>query len=140
MTCKLTSEAPLNAPSTADKGTTVNDVFQPYDLSNTIRLVGDASSTEDILAPLRVLLNSLEHLAKVHPFLAVAVIPFKAVVALEVKRRENDRRVLVVIAQMADMLSHLGALSEAPTASTAQTQLQDLLAAVKVRGDEYPIP
>lgn len=119
------------------KGTTVNDVFQPYDLSSTLRIVADVSSPEDILAPLRVLLNSLEHLAKVHPFLAGVVVPFKAVLGLEMKRRENDRRVLVVIAQMADVLSCLGALSgvEAPIGEAAQVQLQDVLDSVKVRAD-----
>jgi hypothetical protein len=37
---------------------------------------------------------------KVHPFLAVAVIPFKAVMTLELKRRDNDRRILVLVTQV----------------------------------------
>jgi hypothetical protein len=37
---------------------------------------------------------------KVHPFLAVAVIPFQTVMTLEMKRGDNDRKILVLVTQV----------------------------------------
>ena len=79
------------------------------------------------------MLSSLEALTKVHPFLAIVVIPFKAVMSLELRRLENDRRILVVITQMVDMMSHLSALPTQPVLSSIQqSQLHDVLVDVKV--------
>ena len=104
-------------------------------MASALKKVADASSAQDVLAPLRSVLSSLEALTKVHPFLAIAVIPFKAVVSLELKRRENDRRILVVITQMTDMMSHLSTLPAQQTVNTIQqSQLQDVLVNVKVHG------
>jgi hypothetical protein len=104
-------------------------------LIGALKNVADAGSTQDVLAPLRGVLSSLEALTKVHPFLGIAVIPFKAVVSLELRRRENDRRTLVVITQMADMMSHLSALPTQQVVNTIQqSQLHDVLVDVKVYG------
>lgn len=119
----------------ADNLLTFRDSTQSFDLAGALKKVADASSAQDVLAPLRSVLSSLEALTKVHPFLAIAVIPFKAIVSLELKRRENDRRILVVITQMADMMSHLSTLPAQQTVNTTQqNQLQDVLVNVKVLG------
>lgn len=78
------------------------------------------------------MLASLESLTKVHPFLGVAVIPFKAVLTLELKRRENDRRILVLVTQMTDMMSHLSALPQQQVGATAKSQLEEVLEMVRV--------
>ncbi|KAJ7073257.1 hypothetical protein B0H15DRAFT_793050 [Mycena belliarum] len=42
-----------------------------------------------------------------HPFIGVAVIAFKAVVSLELKRRDNDDSVLTLLVKMEDMMGEL---------------------------------
>ncbi|KAF8310377.1 hypothetical protein DL93DRAFT_2084553 [Clavulina sp. PMI_390] len=114
-----------------DNALQAQSVNQSYDLHDALKKAADSSSAQEVLAPLRTVLGSLEVLTKVHPFLALAVIPFKAVVSLEIKRRENDRRILVVISQMGDMMSHLCALPQQQVTSFQHSQLQEVLYNVK---------
>ncbi|KAF7974234.1 hypothetical protein HWV62_13116 [Athelia sp. TMB] len=55
----------------------------------------------------RVLMSLLDEVAKVHPVVGVAVLAFKAVVTLELKRRDNDKKVVALHLQMQDMMSTL---------------------------------
>lgn len=76
----------------------------------------------------KVLMRALDDLGKIHPFVTgaleyyvvhlalpllmvllhkVAVLAFKAVVTLELKRRENDKKVIALNMLMKDMLSTL---------------------------------
>ncbi|KAH7909808.1 hypothetical protein BJ138DRAFT_1010091 [Hygrophoropsis aurantiaca] len=55
----------------------------------------------------KVLMKMLDEVAKVHPFIGVAVLAFKAVVTLELKRRENDRKVIALKVEMKEMMSVL---------------------------------
>ncbi|EIW63446.1 uncharacterized protein TRAVEDRAFT_112584, partial [Trametes versicolor FP-101664 SS1] len=53
------------------------------------------------------LIKALDEVAKIHPFIAVAVGAFKVVVELDVKRRDNDKKISVLFLEMKDMMSVL---------------------------------
>lgn len=105
-----------------------------FNLTSTLQLIAnsDSSSAQAILAPIQLLIGSLDALSQVHPFLAVALLPFKAVVTLELKRRENDRRILALIAQMADVMSCLKDLPRRSVQSQEESTLEDILIAIQV--------
>ncbi|KAF7329876.1 VPS13 domain-containing protein [Mycena kentingensis (nom. inval.)] len=78
-----------------------------------------------------VLMSALDEVAKLHPFVGVAVMAFKAVWALEMKRRENDRKILLLHSEMKDMMSVLIQLKSvkdpneiAPDGSTIQGRME----------------
>ena len=55
----------------------------------------------------KVLMNVLDDVAKIHPFIGIAVLAFKAVVTLEMKRRSNDAKVVALKLRMRDMMATL---------------------------------
>ncbi|KAF7366517.1 hypothetical protein MSAN_00909000 [Mycena sanguinolenta] len=80
-----------------------------------------------------VLMNALDEVAKLHPFIGVAVMAFKAVWALEQKRRENDQKILALHMEMKDMMAILTQLKNvkdveeiAPDGSTIKGRMQEL--------------
>ncbi|KAJ7115464.1 hypothetical protein C8R44DRAFT_880758 [Mycena epipterygia] len=83
-----------------------------------------------------VLMNALDEVAKLHPFIGVAVLAFKAVWALEQKRRENDRKILALHMEMKDMMGVLTQLKNvkdaeerAPDGSTIKGRMQEIVKA-----------
>ncbi|KAG1736414.1 uncharacterized protein EDB91DRAFT_1250037 [Suillus paluster] len=58
----------------------------------------------DFLGEAKKVMDALDSLQQIHPFVGVAILAFKAVVNLELTRRENDRRVGLMIAQASDMM------------------------------------
>ncbi|SJL18282.1 uncharacterized protein ARMOST_21867 [Armillaria ostoyae] len=50
---------------------------------------------------------ALDELQKIHPFISVAVLPFKAALHLELKRRENDAKVIALHFMMKEMMETL---------------------------------
>ncbi|KAJ6588495.1 hypothetical protein B0H19DRAFT_978427 [Mycena capillaripes] len=81
-----------------------------------------------------VLMNALDEVAKLHPFIGVAVMAFKAVWALEQKRRENDRRIIALHMEMRDMMGVLTQLKNvkdaeeiAPDGSTIKGRMQQIV-------------
>ncbi|KAJ7115485.1 hypothetical protein C8R44DRAFT_984151 [Mycena epipterygia] len=58
-----------------------------------------------------VLMSALEEIAKIHPFIQVALMPFKAAWALEQKRRENDKKILALHMEMMEMMDVLKRLT-----------------------------
>ncbi|KAJ7668060.1 hypothetical protein B0H17DRAFT_1336028 [Mycena rosella] len=54
-----------------------------------------------------ILMKVLDEVGKIHPFIQVAVLAFKAVWALEQKRRDNDRKILVLHMKMKEMMEVL---------------------------------
>ncbi|KAG1897694.1 uncharacterized protein F5891DRAFT_514315 [Suillus fuscotomentosus] len=52
-------------------------------------------------------MNALDTLQQIHPFVSVAIIAFKAVVDFEIRRRENDRTVCLTLAKAFDMMNML---------------------------------
>ncbi|KAJ6560408.1 hypothetical protein B0H19DRAFT_1147563 [Mycena capillaripes] len=81
-----------------------------------------------------VLMNALDEVAKLHPFIGVAVMAFKAVWALEQKRRANDKMILSLHMEMKDMMSVLTQLKNvkdaeevAPDGSTIRGRMQEIV-------------
>ncbi|KAJ7058048.1 hypothetical protein C8F01DRAFT_1149302 [Mycena amicta] len=86
------------------------------------------------MAGMPVLMNALDEVAKLHPFIGVAVMAFKAVWALEQKRRDNDRKILALHMEMKDMMAVLTQLRNvkdseetAPDGSTIKGRMQELM-------------
>ncbi|KAG2132219.1 hypothetical protein BD769DRAFT_1449486 [Suillus cothurnatus] len=69
-------------------------------------IIADLSkkNMSDFLGEAKKVMEALDVLQQVHPFVGVAILAFKAVVNLELTRRENDRRVGLMIAQASDMM------------------------------------
>ncbi|KAF7332467.1 hypothetical protein MKEN_00128800 [Mycena kentingensis (nom. inval.)] len=65
------------------------------------------SGIHSLVEGLPVLFSALDELSKVHPFIGVAVLAFKAVWSLEQKRRSNDKLILSLHVEMRDMMAVL---------------------------------
>jgi hypothetical protein len=55
----------------------------------------------------KVLMGALDGIAAIHPVIGVVVLAFKAVVTLEMKRRDNDKKVVALHLQMQETMSVL---------------------------------
>lgn len=64
-------------------------------------------STSGFLGEAKMVVDALDSLQHIHPLVDVAIILFKAVVNLEITRRENDRKVVSMISQASDMMNML---------------------------------
>ncbi|KAK0439655.1 hypothetical protein EV421DRAFT_1964931 [Armillaria borealis] len=53
------------------------------------------------------LIATLEELQKIHPFISVAVLPFKAALYLELKQRKNDEKIITLHILMKEMMKSL---------------------------------
>ncbi|KAF9220899.1 hypothetical protein BS17DRAFT_820097 [Gyrodon lividus] len=76
-------------------------------LNNTAVLKAAEDSIRTFGESSKVIMKILDEVAKVHPFVGVAVLAFKAVVTLELKRRDNDKKVIALKVEMKDMMSIL---------------------------------
>ncbi|KAI0042039.1 hypothetical protein FA95DRAFT_1500564 [Auriscalpium vulgare] len=81
-----------------------------------------------------VFMNALDSVAQVHPFIAVAVMAFKTVYTLEVKRRGNEKKVIALYVEMKDMMAVLLQLQDirdnkvvAPDKTTIEDRLKSLV-------------
>ncbi|KAI9464116.1 hypothetical protein BJY52DRAFT_1166045 [Lactarius psammicola] len=54
-----------------------------------------------------VLMNALDEVKALHPFISVVVLAFTAVYTLEQKRRDNEKKVIALYVEMKDMMSVL---------------------------------
>ncbi|KAG7087297.1 hypothetical protein E1B28_013275 [Marasmius oreades] len=84
----------------------------------------------------QVLLKVLEEVRDIHPFLGAAVVAFKAVVTLELKRRENNDKVILLLVKVQDLMESLVQLRAIPSGQkTADQQLtvEDKLASLCAR-------
>ncbi|KAA1470668.1 hypothetical protein DENSPDRAFT_798038 [Dentipellis sp. KUC8613] len=93
----------------------------------------------DFIQTSQILVSALDEVAKLHPFISVAVLVFKTAVNLVIKRRENDGKVLALNVQMRDMMSTLLILKgltnpqsddAAPSEVTIETRLADRMEAM----------
>ncbi|KAJ7578160.1 hypothetical protein C8J56DRAFT_797697, partial [Mycena floridula] len=82
----------------------------------------------------KVIMNGLDALGQVHPFISVAVVAFKLVVTLDLTRRENNRKVLALKVQMQDtmivlfQLRHMRDPEEVgPDGTTIKDRMQALI-------------
>ncbi|KAK0196395.1 hypothetical protein F5146DRAFT_1011357 [Armillaria mellea] len=53
------------------------------------------------------LIAALEEVQKIHPFISVAVLPFKAALYLELKQRQNDEKIITLHILMKEMMKTL---------------------------------
>ncbi|KAF9242644.1 hypothetical protein BU15DRAFT_60359 [Melanogaster broomeanus] len=91
-----------NATAIKDSAVKVTDA-----LNNTAAIKAVEDNIRAFGESSKVLMKMLDEVAKVHPFVAVAVLAFKAVVTLELKRRDNDKKVIRSQVEMKDMMSIL---------------------------------
>ncbi|KAJ7739936.1 hypothetical protein B0H16DRAFT_1568368 [Mycena metata] len=82
-----------------------------------------------------VLMKALDEVGKLHPFIGVAVMAFKAVWALEEKRRANDKMILSLHMEIKDMMGVLTQLKNvkdaeevAPDGTTIRGRMQEIVA------------
>ncbi|KAF8589617.1 hypothetical protein K439DRAFT_1332394 [Ramaria rubella] len=59
-----------------------------------------------------VLMKALDEVEKLHPFVGVAVMAFKAVWTLEMTRRENDKKIMALHLEIRDMIEVLAQLED----------------------------
>ncbi|KAI0759985.1 hypothetical protein BD413DRAFT_266792 [Trametes elegans] len=82
---------------------------------NSINKVGQSSDELSVLMEgvnslvesLPPLMRALDAVAQVHPFVAIAVGAFKVVIELEVKRRDNDKKINLLFLEMRNMMAVL---------------------------------
>ncbi|TCD69099.1 hypothetical protein EIP91_008741 [Steccherinum ochraceum] len=72
------------------------------------------------------LLRLLDDVARIHPFVSVAVVAFKVAFQTYLTRKDNDARVVKVYTVMRDMMMVLRELLEADDASPTHGQLEEL--------------
>ncbi|KAJ7134064.1 hypothetical protein C8R43DRAFT_1205639 [Mycena crocata] len=89
--------------------TTISNTLQSPALGGVIELAQDSSEVQSIGKSIAedgvpVLLDALEVLAKCHPFVEIAFLPFKLIYYQEVKRRENDLRRLLLFELIKDVM------------------------------------
>ncbi|KAI5822422.1 hypothetical protein K523DRAFT_256964, partial [Schizophyllum commune Tattone D] len=75
-----------------------------------------------------VLIDALDTVSSLHPFISVAVMAFKGVVKLELKRHENNDKVVALQSQMHDMMSALRRFSDSRHVGADGTTLEETLA------------
>ncbi|KIK50287.1 hypothetical protein GYMLUDRAFT_51310 [Collybiopsis luxurians FD-317 M1] len=62
---------------------------------------------DEFIKGAHIVMTGLEKVAAVFPFTAVAVVAFKGIMSAHIRRRDNDKKVLIVIARIQDMLTAL---------------------------------
>ncbi|TBU26461.1 hypothetical protein BD311DRAFT_779599 [Dichomitus squalens] len=68
---------------------------------------GIANNTNAFFDRMPMLMKALDSIARVHAFTGVAILTFKVVYELELKRRDNNKKVLAVYGEMSDMMAAL---------------------------------
>ncbi|KAI0298350.1 hypothetical protein B0F90DRAFT_1669084 [Multifurca ochricompacta] len=81
-----------------------------------------------------ILMNALDVVADLHPFIGVVVMAFKTVYTLELKRRDNERKIIALYVEMKDMMGVLLLLKDvqndkltAPDGRTIEDRLKSLV-------------
>ncbi|GJE91176.1 hypothetical protein PsYK624_073250 [Phanerochaete sordida] len=71
-------------------------------------------AVDNVKASCGVLVNVLDELSRVHPFVSVVALAFKTAIKLEMTRRENDKRVLALHAEMCNMMTVVALIRDFP--------------------------
>ncbi|KAI0767714.1 hypothetical protein C8Q74DRAFT_1203793 [Fomes fomentarius] len=102
------------------------NVASAQNYSSTMKTVYDSESMKFVRDGVNALVDSLpglvkalDEVAKLHPFIAVAVGAFRVVVELDIKRRDNDKKIAVLFVEMKDMMEALLQLRSIKDADTA---------------------
>ncbi|KAJ7310719.1 hypothetical protein DFH08DRAFT_944068 [Mycena albidolilacea] len=77
-------------------------------VKNVLSAALDAKNIEEKFTALaqtsKIIMDGLDILGKIHPFIGLAAQAFKLAINADVTRRENDKKVLAVLLQMQDMI------------------------------------
>ncbi|TDL25425.1 hypothetical protein BD410DRAFT_639315 [Rickenella mellea] len=92
----------------------------------------------ECLIPLKRVMDALNLIKGIHPFVGLAVTAFEVVLSLEMKRRENDKRVSGIFLKKADMMMALLQLDtikdvdmKNDQGETVAGRMQTIIAAIK---------
>ncbi|PIL33826.1 hypothetical protein GSI_03532 [Ganoderma sinense ZZ0214-1] len=115
-----------------DTATSVVDLVKPAYDSDLMQPVKDGINKLGDSLP--GLLKALNEVAQIHPFIAIAVGAFRVVVELDVKRRDNDKKIGLLFVEMRDMMEALLQLrgitdpeSVGPDGQTIKARMQELV-------------
>ncbi|KAI0766841.1 hypothetical protein BD413DRAFT_141310 [Trametes elegans] len=105
---------------------------QPLYESDAMKVVRDGIGT--LMEGLPGVLKALDEVANIHPFIKVAVGAFRVVVELDMKRRENEKKVTILFVEMKDMMEVLIQLraikdeeTPGPDGTTIKARMQELV-------------
>ncbi|KAI0666577.1 hypothetical protein C8Q78DRAFT_1058203 [Trametes maxima] len=85
-------------------------IAQPLYESDAMKTIRDGITT--FVEGLPGVLKALDEVANIHPFIKFAVGAFRVVVELDVKRRDNEKKITVLFVEMKDMMEVLIQLRE----------------------------
>ncbi|KAG8814728.1 hypothetical protein FRC19_001553, partial [Serendipita sp. 401] len=125
----------------ADNSAIVQEVVSAVATTVNIKAIEDG--IKSFAESSQVLMKALDAVSQVHPAVGVVVLAFKAVVTLELKRRSNDHKVIVIQLKMKDMVSVLLDLrsikdprQKARDGTTLEGRIQDLMGRIAKDIDE----
>ncbi|KAL6303383.1 hypothetical protein BKA93DRAFT_735065 [Sparassis latifolia] len=103
-------------------------------LADTTVQAAVTKDVENLANDIPILLQALDEVAKLHPFIAVAVIAFKVAYNLEMTRRQNNAKIEALFVEMTDMMKVLRDLksindveSPGPDGISVKDRLLDLI-------------
>ncbi|KAI0633741.1 hypothetical protein C8Q77DRAFT_1157905 [Trametes polyzona] len=106
--------------------------LKPVYESDAMKVVRDGVNT--LVDSLPGLVKALDEVAKLHPFIGIAVGAFRVVVELDLRRRDNDKKIAALFLQMKDMMEALLQLREikdresvGPGGITIKARMQELV-------------
>ncbi|KAI0325467.1 hypothetical protein GY45DRAFT_1348843 [Cubamyces sp. BRFM 1775] len=92
------------------------------------------SGVNTLVDSLPSLIKALDEVAKLHPFISIAVGAFRVVVELDMKRRDNDKKIASLFLEMKDMMEALLQLDSikerealGPGGMTIEARMQNLV-------------
>ncbi|KAJ3543517.1 hypothetical protein NM688_g5844 [Phlebia brevispora] len=115
--------------------TKVQQVVQPvataFEASGAVQAL--KSGINSLMEDIPWLMKTLDEVGKVHPFIQVAVLAFKAAYTMEMTRRNNDKRITTLYVSMKDMIAVLVQLRDVkdpsavgPDGRTIEARMQAL--------------
>ncbi|KAI0656683.1 hypothetical protein C8Q70DRAFT_329984 [Cubamyces menziesii] len=117
------------------KATTAQNILaavQPVYESDAMKTIRDGMNT--LVEGLPGVLKALDEVANIHPFIKIAVGAFKVVVELDLKRRDNEKKITLLFVEMKDMMEVLIQLrlikdeeEPGPDGTTIKARMQELV-------------
>ncbi|OJT10257.1 hypothetical protein TRAPUB_13211 [Trametes pubescens] len=122
-------------------GAIKTDIASAQSFSSPLKPVYESDALKVVRTSVNALVNSLpglvkalDEVAKLHPFIGIAVGAFRIVVELDLKRRDNDKKIAALFLQMKDMMEALLQLrsikdhdSVGPGGQTIEARMQNLV-------------
>ncbi|KAH7883455.1 hypothetical protein F5I97DRAFT_1931013 [Phlebopus sp. FC_14] len=111
-----------------------NAAVQQFSANNSGGIQAVEANLRDFERSSKELVKILDEIVNLHPFIRAAVLPFKVVIFLELKRRGNDKKVLALKMEMMDMMSSLLGLRQVKNprlsfddGTTLQSRMEQLM-------------